>query len=696
MLNALFEPKAIAVIGASRTPEAIGYRVVSALKVGGFERPIYPVNPNATEVAGLGCHRSVRDIPGPVDLAVMTVPAKLVSSLVDECQAKGVKAIVCITAGFAEAGPDGVAMQREIVDKARRHGIRLVGPNCFGVLNTDPQIKMNASFSSSFPPAGAIAMASQSGGLGLALVSQAKQLRLELSQFVSLGNKADVSSNDLLEYWENDTRTKVILLYLESFGNPHRFLEIARRVGRKKPILVLKSGRSKAGSRAAGSHTAAMSSSDDTVDAFLHQAGVLRVQTLEELFQTAAALSLQGEMMGRELAMMTNAGGPGILCADAAEAHGLRVVLPSPETKSALSAALPPAVAPANPLDLVASAGPEHFAKAIPILLGAPEFHALVILYTEIEKSFSRAILEAIRKGLEEARRRFACKRPVALCWIAESPLTEPIRVGEEEIPVFRYPEDSARALASLEAWHEVRTRGAATRPRLEIPTAPNACSKERWLPTDEVLSRLKDAGFSAPGATAGSAEEAVALAEKLGYPVAMKLVSRTITHKTEVGGVQLGLADAGSVKSAFARIEASLAKAAPTETLQAVLIQPMVTTGVEIFVGMHRDSVFGPVLAFGLGGVHVEILSDVVFRVAPLTERDAREMVRSIRGFRLLQGYRGARPADVAAVEALLLRASEFSLANPWLKSFDFNPVLALAEGKGCLVLDARLEQSV
>ncbi|MBI3294250.1 MAG: acetate--CoA ligase family protein [Deltaproteobacteria bacterium] len=688
-------------IGASRDPNAIGHQVVTALKESGFPKPIYPVNPSANEIEGLPAFRSVVEIPNHVDLALIVVPAACVSQVIDDCVKKQVKAVVIVSAGFAELNEEGARLQRVILEKVRSHGIRMVGPNCFGVMNTALGSPMNASFSPNFPLTGNVAMASQSGGLGLAMLAFSRLFHVGLSYFVSLGNKADLSSNDLIEYWEHDPETKVILLYLESFGNPARFLQIARRVARTKPIIVLKSGRSTAGTRAACSHTAALAASDLTVDSLLHQAGVLRVETMEQMFHLSQALSSQPLPQGKNVAIVTNAGGPAILCTDACEALGLKVIDLSSQLKDSLRQALPPEVVPQNPLDLVASAGPEHFSKAIPVLVGSSEVDALIIIYTVIGKRMSSAILSAIQEGIATARGSAAKRKPIFLCWITEEVQVSPLKIGEETVPVYRFPEDATRSLAYMSAQSEWNKKppgnyipmGSKNEKHMrELIEGRDVSS--RWLSPRHTLELLEASDFSViRSQLVQSAQAAANAAREIGFPVALKLASKTISHKTEVGGVRLNLTDEHLVKDAFQTIESNLRRFHPEEPLESVQVQAMAAEGIELFIGMQRDPVFGPVIAFGLGGIHVEVLSDVRFRVVPVTDCDVREMVREIKGYKLLSGYRGKPESDIDAIEKLLLRAAWFAETNPEILSFDFNPVMAFPKGKGCRILDARLE---
>jgi acetyl coenzyme A synthetase (ADP forming)-like protein len=701
-LRPFFQPKSVAVVGASRDPSSIGYRILEALVLNRFHGPVYPINPKASVVGCIRAYPSVRDLPDPVDLAVVAVPRDAVMGVVDDCAARGVRALVIITAGFAEVDAKGRELQQRLVEKVRGYGMRLIGPNCMGLLNADPAIQLNASFSPVFPPPGRIAMSSQSGALGLAILAAARRFGLGLSTFVSVGNKADVSGNDLLQYWEEDTGTDVILLYLESFGNPRRFARIARRVSRRKPIVAIKSGRTKAGGRAAGSHTAALAASEVAVDALFHLTGVIRADTLEEMFDLAEALESQPLPRGRRVAIVTNAGGPAILCADMCEAGGLFIPELSEATRSRLAALLPAAASVANPVDMIASATPQQYAQVIETALASAEVDALIVIYIPVGLTETDAVVTAVREGVARARAAGSGDKPVLACLMAEQGARTQFDLGKEKIPTYAFPEGAARVLSKIAAYAEWRTQPEGLTPDfddLELTSAREVCRKAlpqkgaAWLSAEETRALLAAARLPLPpGGVATSADEAVELARRIGFPVAVKLASRQVVHKTEAGGVCLNLADATAVRHAFASICDRLSRTNQLGAMDGVVVQPMFAGGVEVMVGVTQDPLFGPLIAFGLGGIHVEILADVCFRVTPLTDRDAAEMVRSIRGFRLLQGYRGHPPADLEAIEEMLLRLSRLVEELPEISEVDLNPVMVLPPGQGCRIVDARV----
>ena len=700
-LTPLFRPRAVAVIGASRREGSIGRRVLESLLASGYTGAIYPVNPNATTLGGLTCYPSVVDAPSGTDLAVICVPPSLVLGTVDQCATAGVKSLVIITAGFAEAGDEGRALQQQLVEKVRGHGMRMVGPNCMGLINADDTVRLNASFSPIMPQSGGLALSSQSGALGLAILQLAADRGLGLSTFVSVGNKADVSGNDLLQYWEADPHTAVILLYLESFGNPRRFARLARRIARSKPIVAVKAGRTSAGSRAAGSHTAALAASDTAVDALFHQSGVIRADTIDEMFDIAALLETQALPPGRRVAVITNAGGPGILAVDACEAAGLSVPAFGADTRRALSAFLPAEASVGNPVDMVASAGPAEYRRAIAVALAAEETDALLVIYIPIETSQSAETLEAIRSGIAAGRGAGATTKPVLACVMSNASRPTPLVVESERVPTYAFPENAVRALAKVAAYAEWRAQPAGllwSYDDIRTDDARAVCQtalRERgdgWLTSEESHAVLGAFGLpQAPGTTAHSADDAAALAHVVGFPVAAKLAARRVPHKTDAGVVVLNLSSDEQVRRAYNDIVARAKALTVDDEIEGVLIQPMIS-GVETMIGVTDDPLFGPLIAFGLGGIHVEILGDVSFRVAPLTDRDADELLHGIRGLPLLKGYRGHAPADLDALREVLLRVSRLASEVPEISELDLNPVMALPPGHGCRIVDARI----
>jgi acetate---CoA ligase (ADP-forming) len=715
-LAPMLRPSAVAVVGVSRDTASIGRRVFDALRSGGFRGPVYPVNPHAADIDGVPCVASARELPAGTDLAVIAVPAPAVLPTVDDCAAAGVKSLVVISAGFAEAGPAGRALQHTLVERVRNHGMRMVGPNCMGVLNAGADVRLNASFSPIMPPGGRVSLLSQSGALGIAIIELAIERQVGLSTFVSVGNKADVSGNDLLQYWERDPDTSVMLLYLESFGNPRRFARLARRIGRSKPIVAVKAGRTRAGWKAAGSHTAALAASDVAVDALFQQSGVIRADTIDEMFDIAACLDAQPLPVGRRVAILTNAGGPGILAVDACVAAGLEVVEFSPETRERLQAFLRPEANLNNPVDMIASAGADEYRRTIEVALTANEVDALIVIFTPVDRRTAADTLQAIRDGIAAGRMAGGAGKPVLSCVMAEpgapAPLTieytspgNPAQPVRETVPAYGFPENAARALGKIAAYATWRAQPPAlfwSFDDIRADEARELCRAivedrgDDWLTAEETRRVLNAFGLPLlPTVLARSADEAAALAAVFGYPVVAKLQARHILHKSDVGAVQVGLSSERAVRTAFRELTTIAAEhqrdVEPVEG-EGVVIQPMIAGGVETMVGVTEDPLFGPLVAFGLGGIHVEVLGDVRFRIAPLTDRDADELLRGIRGFKLLQGYRGHPPADVDALRELVLRIARLAEDVPEVVELDLNPVMALPPGNGCRIVDARI----
>lgn len=700
-LDAIFRPRSVAVIGASRRRGSIGGEIFHNLLTSGFTGAVYPVNPGTEVIQAVRAFPRVEDIPGHVDLAVIVVPKAAVRAAVEACGRKGVRGLIIISAGFGETGPEGRALEQECLAIARRHGMRMVGPNCLGVINTDPSVGLNATFAPTWPPHGAVAFSSQSGALGLAILDLARDLGLGVTQFVSVGNKADVSGNDLIEYWEDDPATKVILLYLESFGNPRNFMRIAGRASRKKPIVAVKSGRTEAGARAASSHTGAMAGLDVAVDAILGQAGVIRTDTIEELFDVAMLLANQPAPEGPNVAILTNAGGPGIMASDACESRGLRVPSLLPATEAALRAFLPPEASVRNPVDMIASAPADAFARALPILLGDASIHAVIVLFVPPVVTEAAAVAQAIRCGAHGSG------KPVLTCFLGTHGIPEALSsLREGRFPSYRFPEAAAKALSKAVQYGNWLRRTEAPEPDLADCCTDRARSvasaaldalgpggTRTWLDPGAVRDVLGACGIAMPRSrTATTAEEAARAASYLGFPVALKLMSRTITHKSDVGGVALNLRDMDAVRRAFDDMRRRLDDLARGREMDGVLVQEMLTDGVETFVGVASDPVFGRLIGFGIGGVNVEVWKDVAFRVNPITMTDAVEMLSAIRGARLLDGFRGKPAADRRALAELLMRVSRLAEAVPEIVELDVNPLLARQPGRGVVALDARI----
>jgi acetyl coenzyme A synthetase (ADP forming)-like protein len=708
-LAPLFRPRSIAVIGASRERGSIGAEIFHNLLEHGFQGPVYPVNPKASVVQSVLAYPSITDVPGPVDLAMIVVAAPHVLEILEACGRKGVRAAVVISAGFKETGAEGAERERALVACARRHGMRLVGPNCLGILNTEAGVRMDATFAPAFPPAGSVAFSSQSGALGLAILEYAVSLNIGMSHFVSVGNKADVSGNDLIEFWDSDPGTQVILLYLESFGNPRRFTQLARRVGRRKPIVAVKSGRTGAGARAAASHTGSLAGTDAAVDALCLQSGVIRTDTIEELFDVAMLLANQPVPRGNRVGIVTNAGGPGIMATDACESHGLAITTLADSTVAALRQFLPREASTKNPVDMIASARPDSFERTVQLVANDPNVDAVLAIYVPPIVTRPIEVAQAIVRGAEAAARDAAARgespKPVLSCFMGSRGVTESLSsLQAARIPSYAFPESAAIALSRTVRYGRWRDEPEGTvlrfddvdRPRAEgIVGRARARAGERpaWMTADETRELLAAYGIAlAPVALARDADETAAAAARIGFPVVVKLVSSTITHKSDVGGVVLDVRDADEARAAFHAIAARLDARGQRDALEGVQVQALVQEGIEAIVGVTQDSSFGPLIMFGLGGVQVELLKDVAFRIHPLTDVDARHMMRSVRGYRLLEGFRGAPPGDLEALEGVVLRVSQLIGDHPDIVEMDLNPVKVLPPGRGCMAVDARV----
>ncbi len=693
----LLAPASVAIVGASRHAGSIGAALLDNAKKCGFKGPIYPVNPRAKRLLGLRAYPSVGAIGAPVELAVISVPAAQVESVIDDCARAGVRGLVVISSGFGEASPQGREMEHHLRDEVRGAGMRMVGPNCMGLLNTDPRVSLNATFAPNWPPPGNIGMLSQSGALGLALLDCARKLHIGLSTFVSVGNKADVSGNDLLAWWEEDPRTEVVLLYLESFGNPRAFARVAPAVARKKPIVAVKSGRSVAGKRAATSHSAALANLDVAVDALFRQAGVIRAETLEELFDAAVLLSSQPLPAGPRIGVITNAGGPGILFADACEAAGLTLPVLAPKTRSKLGSFLPPQAGLSNPVDLLAQAGPEDFERAIEAVGADGSVDALVTIYVPPRVSRPAQIAQAIAT----ATTRVPAAKPVAAVFLSsEAPPPALSKCRRGSIPCYPYPENAARALAQANhyaRWRErpagkpiVLDRFATSAIRAVIDRALASAGGSAWLGPGDVAAILRASGIDYAESRRVTPGDAPAEAERMGFPLVAKAIAPGLLHKSDVGGVILGLRSAAEVKAAAKGLEERMARIGAG--LEGILLQREIAGGLEVLVGVATDPIFGPLLVCGMGGVLAELLGDVSYRLTPVTDVDAAEMIGKLRMGPLLDGYRGSPPADREALALLLQRVSALVEVIPELREMDLNPVKVREPGRGAVVVDARM----
>jgi acyl-CoA synthetase (NDP forming)/GNAT superfamily N-acetyltransferase len=690
-LRHVLAPRSIAVVGASDRPGSVGGAVLRNIVAGHYGGILHPVNPNRQWVHRLRTFPSVLSLPEPVDLAIVAVPGPAVEQVIRDCGRRGIPAAVILSAGFGEADAGGADRERRLLRTAREAGVRLVGPNCLGVAAPAPEVRLNATFGAAPPPSGVVGVASQSGALGIALLAEAARRHIGVSSFVSLGNKLDVSGNDLLLYWEDDAATKVIALYLESFGNPEKFLRHASRIARRKPIVALKAGRTDAGARGGASHTAAAATPDVVVTTLLRQAGVIQVRGTEELLDVTQLLSGQPVPAGNRLGILGNAGGPGILAADATADAGLDVPELSPASQGALRAAAPGLASARNPIDLGASADADAYEQAIRVLLGSGEVDAAVVIHAATSVSDPPSVAAAIRQAVRSGGGS-ATVAAVLLGTDAGGALTDPSDMVEP-LPPYAFPESAVRAIghaAAYGAWLR-RPAGPVHRPsEMDIgaarAVAVGALSEHPtgwWLDPQDTADLL--AGIGVPYCRteyAGSADEAVDAAIRLGLPVALKTAA-TLAHKTELGGVRTDLHDSVAVRAAYRSITTAIPGAG-------VLVQPMAGSGVELLVGVSRTEPYPPVLLVGLGGTATALLGDTATRLAPVSGADARAMIRDLRSAPLLFGYRGAPKADVAAVEDLLVRIGTLADEVPEIAELDLNPVIVRPDG--LLTVDAKI----
>jgi acetate---CoA ligase (ADP-forming) len=674
-LAPFFRPRSVAVIGASSRPGGVGHSVVRNLLDAGFPGAVYPINLRGEPVAGIPAVRSADEIPGPVDLAVICVRADRVVETAEQVLQAEARALCVISAGFAESGETGRVRQERLLERVRMHGARLLGPNCLGI--AVPGTQLNATFAPHAFPCGTIGFASQSGALGLALLGRVGQRGLGLSAFVSVGNKADISTNDLLEYWEEDEATRLVLLYVESFGNPRKFGRIAKRVARTKPVLAIKSGISRSGARAAGSHTAALAGSDTAVEALFHESGVLRLDTLEEVLDLAALLTDHPLPAGNRVGIVTNAGGLGILCADACERSGLALPAISGETGERLTALLPAEATVDNPVDMLGSASAESYRQIVPVLLADPALDALVILHAPAAVSNADDVAESVVAAASDAT------KPVLAVVMTESGVPGAFNRERSPVAAFTYPESAARALgrAVQRAMWLRRPKGIVRRPddiaRQTVASIQPVPDGGRWLGPAEARSMLVAYGLPVVAERlAETPRDAARAARDLGFPVVVKTAIPGV-HKTERGEVALGLRDAAAVRAAAAAIGG------------AVVVQPMVSGGVELLAGIVQDPSFGPLVAFGAGGILAELIGDATYRIAPLTDVDTTEMIGAGKAGRLTAGFRGMPRADAEALADLLARLSALAVDFPELAELDLNPVIGRSDG--CVIVDAR-----
>jgi len=694
-LNTLFNPKSIAVVGASTKPHTVGYDLVQNLISNKFNGPIYLVNQKAPEVLGHKAYPSLKELPEPVELIAVAVPAATVLDVVEEARGIGVKAMVLLSAGFKEIGEEGAELERQLTKAVRAAGITLIGPNCLGIINADPEVRLNATFARKMPQSGRLAFISQSGALCTSVLDYAEVRQIGFSKFVSFGNKADVNEVDLLAYLAEDEKTQVIAMYLEDITNGQAFIETASDIFRRtgKPMLCIKSGRSTEGAKAVSSHTGSLAGSDRVYDALMIQSGIQRVNKIAELFDYAALYTTQPRAKGKRLGIVTNAGGPGIMATDAAVRVGLELAKLSDETKDKLRAGLPSAAALGNPVDVIGDARADRYQTAVSAVMEDPGVDmGLIILtpqsMTEIEET-ARVIPPAVRN----------LGKPVACSFMGSRSVAEGVSfLRSNGIPNYQFPEDAVLALAGYDL-REVPDREIVEFADNDAETARQIIkdalgdNDKKYLTQSEcrpifecyrlplLFSRLTS-----------SVTEAADVVEKFGRPVVMKIMSPDIVHKLDIGGVLLNIRSSEEAVRAYNRIIRNVSEAVPNARINGMLIEEMAKKGVEVILGASRDARFGPLLMFGLGGSFVEVLKDVTFRIAPIWRTSAKSMIHEIRAFKILTGVRGAPPSDLEAIEEVLLRLSALVTNHPEISELDINPLIVHAEGRGCSVADSRI----
>lgn len=686
----------MAVIGASAREGSVGRSVFTNILFSGFTGIVYPVNPKARSILGVRAYHSVWDIPGEVDLAIIIVPSIAVPKVMEECGEKGIKGAVIISAGFKEIGRKGAELEKTVKEISRKHNISLVGPNCLGVINTDPEVCFNATFAVGMPKRGNIAFISQSGAVGIVALEYSQKEGIGLSKFLSVGNKADVTENELLISLKDDPMTDVILLYLENLTDAKGFIKLAREITEKKPILAIKSGRTIEGAKAASSHTGALAGSDEAYDSLFAQCGVMRIETLEELFDYAIAFAKQPLPKTNKIAIVTNAGGPGIIATDTAIRYGLQLAQFEKKTIENLRKGLPPTASINNPVDIIGDAGKERYEVVLKNVLDDRNVDGLIIIALPTAMVDPRGIAYAITDIVSKY------KKPILSYYGGTADISEALKILEQNnIPNYKFPEATAKAMASMSKYAQwlarpqtkVREFKEINKKRVKEILAIAKRDKRNFLPESEAHEILRAYGFPIlPFHLAKSEGECAQFANDIGYPVVLKIVSPDIPHKIDIGGVKLNIKNEEELKKAYKDLLISVETAKPGVNIWGVLVQKMAKPGKETIIGMNRDPHFGALLMFGMGGIYVEALKDVAFRIAPIHELSAQHMIEEIRGYKILEGYRGEGPSDIGAIAECLERLSQLVTDFEEIAELDINPLFVFDKGEGAKVVDARI----
>lgn len=697
-ITSVLEPKSVAVIGASRKEGTVGYAILNNL-LGKFKGKVFPINPNADSILGVKSYPSIKDIEDYIDLAVIAIKAELIPDTLHQCGEKKIKSVVIISAGFKETGEKGLELERQVIKIAKQYNISMVGPNCLGVINTDPNVYLNAAFTKEMPATGSIAFVSQSGALCTGVLDYIKTQHIGLSKVVSLGNKADVNENDVLYYLWKDSQTKVILLYLEDLADGKKFLEISRKIlsdeKNRKPILVLKSGRTPAGAKAVASHTGSLAGSDEVYNALFKQAGVLRVESIKELFDYAIGFVDQPLPKSNRTVIITNAGGPGIMATDACVNHGLNLVQIDTESRLKLQQKLPPHASLNNPIDVIGDAQHDRYEAALEGVLNDRNVDGVIVLLTPQSMTDVENIAEIIVKLSKNNN------KPIITSFLGGPDVAK----GKEilitnGIPCYTFPEESVSVLSIMNEYvkiintpkPQVKTFNVNKNYVTELLNKVKT-NKYGFIPDDAAFKVLEAYGLpTLSWGIAKTAKEAVEIANKIGYPVALKVVSPDVVHKTDAGGVRLNLKNDEEVKTSFESIFKSVKEHIPEAVIEAIMVEKMANKGREIILGIKRDKKLGPVIMFGLGGIYVEVLKDVSFRVAPVSEYDAISMIKEIKTYKLLEGVRGEKPYDIEAIIECIQRLSQLAIEQEKIEELDINPLIVCEKGKGAVVVDTRI----
>lgn len=692
-LDQFFSPRSVAIVGASQDPTKLGYSVLHNVIRHGFRGEIYPINPKADEILGRVAYSSVLEVPGAIDLAVVVVPSRFVASVLEECGQKGVKGAIIITAGFREVGFEGVAMEKELIAIGKQHGVRLIGPNCLGIIDT--YAPLQASFALGMPKQGKIAFMSQSGALCTSILDMALADGIGFSRFVSLGNKADLNEIDFLQVWGEDRNSRVITAYLEGIADGGRFIEVARAVSKHTPIIAIKSGTTQAGSRAVSSHTGTLAGSERAYEAAFLQAGVLRAGSVQDLFDMAVAFARQPLPASNKVAVVTNAGGPGIMATDALERAELQLASLTAETQEFLRSGLPPAASVLNPVDVLGDAMADRYALAVNAVADDPNVAAIIVVLTPQIMTQIRETAQAVAEVAQRSG------KPVLTAFMGKQTISDGERIlTEHGLPNYPVPERAVAALGAMVRQKAWQNRPLPQYERLDVERERVAgvfrqVRADGRLTIGDAEARSIQAAYGIPypkSELARTADDAVKVAEEIGYPVVMKITSPDILHKTDIGGVRLNLQSPEQVRDAFDLMVYRAQRYQPTAEIWGCLVQQQVRGGKEVLLGMNRDPQFGPLLVFGLGGIYVEALKDVTFRVAPIDRQQAREMLSEIRAFPLLRGVRGEPPSDLDAIVDVMLRLSQLVADFPEIVELDINPLMVFEQGNGALGIDMRL----